>query len=161
MNIFSCEKNHHAGNWKDKRRDTDGQNTKLPPYPKRVMMLTLKYSVCFLSSISSITTSSQIFRIWTFHLSFLRDSGSVFLSDSHIGAATRFVFTCMENRLSQIKSHTVFSFAVGIRAAARFLTPSDKASCLYLLEKSLILPLIWLGQELMNREDNRDFTRGW
>ena len=106
--------------------------------PKRVMVfVTLRLSLS-LSSISSITTSSlsSVSGLADNRLS-TRSEPSVSISDSPYCKSSHGCFTCMENRLSRIKS--TLSFPLLLEPGSTIFVPSDNAELLISAEKSLIL----------------------
>ena len=101
--------------------------------PKRVIVfVTLRLSLS-LSSISSITMSSlsSVSGLST------RSEPSSSISDSPYCNNSHGCFTCMENRLSRIKS--TLSFPLLLESGSTIFVPRDKAELLMSEEKSLIL----------------------
>ena len=129
----TCEKNHHARKQKYKNRDTDikdEQGGETTTIPKRVMVfVTLRLSLS-LSSISSITTSSlsSVSGLADNRLS-TRSEPSVSISDSPYCKSSHGCFTCMENRLSRIKS--TLSFPLLLESGSTILCQAITPSCLY------------------------------
>ena len=106
--------------------------------PNRLMVfVTLKFALS-LSSISSTTTSSlsSVSGLADNRLS-TRSAPSVSISDSPYCNSSHGCFTCMENRLSLIKS--TLSFPLLLESGSTIFVPSDKAELLISAEKSLIL----------------------
>ena len=106
--------------------------------PNRLMVfVTLKFALS-LSSISSITTSSlsSVSGLADNRLS-TRSAPSVSTSDSPYCKSSHGCFTCMENRLSLIKS--TLSLPLLLESGSTIFVPSDKAELLISAEKSLIL----------------------
>ena len=106
--------------------------------PKRVIVfVTLRLSLS-LSSISSITMSSlsSVSGLSDSRLS-TRSEPSSSISDSPYCNNSHGCFTCMENRLSRIKS--TLSFPLLLESGSTIFVPRDKAELLMSEEKSLIL----------------------
>ena len=106
--------------------------------PNRLMVfVTLKFALS-LSSISSTTISSlsSVSGLADNRLS-TRSEPSVSISDSPYCKSSHGCFTCMENRLSLIKS--TLSFPLLLKSGSTIFVPSVRAELLISEEKSLIL----------------------
>ena len=106
--------------------------------PNRLMVfVTLRFALS-LSSISSTTISSlsSVSGLASNRLS-TRSEPSLSISDSPYCKSSHGCFTCMENRLSLIKS--TLSFPLLLESGSTIFVPSDNAELLISAEKSLIL----------------------